>query len=310
MNELIHIASDEEIPSIVRALDSELRWRMVKLLGSSRLNVNQIAEALRIPQSTCVANIRLLEEAGLLKVEQVPASRGSQKLCSLAVDELVLPLRAAADPEEGPVFETEMPIGLYTEYRATPPCGLVGESSVIGYYDQVESFLNPRRAQAGLVWLTKGYLKYMFPCRKPKGQEVYSYLSVTMEVCSEFPGSNDNWPSDLTVWINDLEVGTWTSPGDLGGKRGRFTPAWWSTSDSQYGLLKSWSVTPAGSFIDGEQSGTGRLADLGLDDCEHITVRIGVKEEAVNSGGLNLFGRGFGNYDQGIILRMGVTQNL
>jgi predicted transcriptional regulator len=33
-------------------------------------------------------------------------------------------------------------------------------------------------------------------------------------------------------------------------------------------------------------------------------VRIGVKAEAEHVGGMNLFGRGFGNYDQAIVLRL------
>jgi len=33
-------------------------------------------------------------------------------------------------------------------------------------------------------------------------------------------------------------------------------------------------------------------------------VRIGIAEHAVNVGGLNIFGVGFGNYDQDIVMRM------
>ncbi|MEI3204121.1 MAG: hypothetical protein V8S73_05705 [Lachnospiraceae bacterium] len=37
-----------------------------------------------------------------------------------------------------------------------------------------------------------------------------------MEICSEAPGYKEDWKSDLTLWVNDVEVGTWTCPGDLG----------------------------------------------------------------------------------------------
>jgi len=33
-------------------------------------------------------------------------------------------------------------------------------------------------------------------------------------------------------------------------------------------------------------------------------VKIGIKEDAEHVGGLNIFGRGFGNYDQDLVLRM------
>lgn len=34
-----------------------------------------------------------------------------------------------------------------------------------------------------------------------------------------------------------------------------------------------------------------------------FSVRIGVKEDAANVGGVNLFGQGFGNYDQERVVR-------
>ena len=46
------------------------------------------------------------------------------------------------------------------------------------------------------------------------------------------------------------------------------------------------------------------LPDLCLPDHHSIRVKIGVKDEAAHLGGLNVFGRGFGNYDQAIVLRL------
>lgn len=53
--------------------------------------------------------------------------------------------------------------------------------------------------------------------------------ATAIEICSEAPNHKDDWPSDITVWINNHEVGTWTSPSDFGGERGVLTPAWWHT---------------------------------------------------------------------------------
>ena len=46
------------------------------------------------------------------------------------------------------------------------------------------------------------------------------------------------------------------------------------------------------------------LKDLDLDTHHSIRLRIGVKDEAKHPGGINLFGRGFGNYDQDIVMRL------
>ena len=46
------------------------------------------------------------------------------------------------------------------------------------------------------------------------------------------------------------------------------------------------------------------LADLDLSNHHSIRLRIAVKPDAKHPGGINIFGRGFGNYDQDIIMRL------
>jgi predicted transcriptional regulator len=56
--------------------------------------------------------------------------------------------------------------------------------------------------------------------------------------------------------------------------------------------------------VDGVRISDVSLHDLALADHHSVKVRIGVKDEAEHIGGLNIFGRGFGNYDQAIVLRL------
>jgi predicted transcriptional regulator len=109
------------------------------------------------------------------------------------------------------------------------------------------------------------------------------------------------------MWINDREVGTWTSPGDFGGERGRMTPAWWDSKDTQYGLLKRWLLNKNGAYIDGHPLSALTLHDLGVETAPVIVMRLGVKPDALHVGGLNLFGRTFGNYPQDLTLRLEYT---
>ena len=46
------------------------------------------------------------------------------------------------------------------------------------------------------------------------------------------------------------------------------------------------------------------LRDLDVDKHRSIRFRIGVNEAARHPGGVNIFGRGFGNYDQDIVMRI------
>jgi predicted transcriptional regulator len=49
--------------------------------------------------------------------------------------------------------------------------------------------------------------------------------------------------------VNGTRLGTRTSPGDYGDKRGCFTPGWWKLGGSQYGVLTTWRVTERGCYV-------------------------------------------------------------
>jgi ABC-type dipeptide/oligopeptide/nickel transport system ATPase component len=46
------------------------------------------------------------------------------------------------------------------------------------------------------------------------------------------------------------------------------------------------------------------IADLALDHHHSIRLRIGIDENAEHPGGVNIFGKGFGNHDQDIVMRL------
>ena len=303
MDGRVVVLTSDKVADVVAALNSELRRRILFLLYHRKHNINEIAAELQIPQSTAATNVLILEKAGLLHTEQVAGKKGAQKICSTVCEEVILSLVPEETRVADSVIETQMPVGLYTDFHVATPCGILSSTGVIGYYDNVDSFLNPHRATAQLIWFSKGYVEYRFPKNFPEGSRIKS-IAVTAEVCSEFPGANGNWPSDITLSINSREIGTWTSPGDMGDKRGVLTPEWWSVGDSQYGFLKTWKTTAECSFVDGMKSSGVGLRQLEIEAAEHIAVRFSVKEDAENCGGLNLFGREFGNYDKDIVLQI------
>ena len=57
-------------------------------------------------------------------------------------------------------------------------------------------------------------------------------------------------------------------------------------------------------MIDGEDLSAVTIDALALGANNHIAVRIGVKADARHVGGINLFGRKFGNYPQDIVMRL------
>ncbi len=286
------------------ALSSSLRVSLLNLLHTRALNVNEIAELLSMPQSTVATNIAILERTGLVKTEIVKAKKGNQKICRAIYDEIVVRFAEKGSREMDGLIEVEMPIGLFTSYDVSAPCGLCSTEGIIGYLDVPGSFLDPNRMKAGLIWFEGGWVEYKFPNNGLYKDKPLKRLELSMELSSETPGTNKNWLSDITLWVNMVEVGSWTSPGDFGDKRGKLTPEWWKLEGSQYGLLKNWIISDEGSFVDGVRISNVTLADLQLSEHHSIRVKIGIKDGASHPGGINIFGRGFGNYDQALVLRL------
>lgn len=294
--------TSERMELVLKALASDKRIAILRYLSDRISSINEIAEAMDMPTSTATMHIRILQDAGLLQTELKPANRGLQKVCSRLFDQITIALPHPVSPTSENIIDIPMPIGAYVDCQAAPTCGLVGELGIIGELDDPASFYHPERIYAQLLWFRHGYLEYRFPNRIP-AHMVLDSLQISAEVCSEAPHYNPDWPSDITLWINDVAIGTWTCPGDFGGQRGLLTPAWWDEWNTQYGLLKMWRVTGDGAYIDGLRISDVGIADLKLTDKPYIAVRIGVENHGV-PGGINLFGGKFGNYPQDLLLRL------
>ena len=290
---------------ILKVLGTEVRLRILELLQNQEMNVTEISRRLGIPQSTAATSILALEEAGLIDSHSANGVKGGQKVCTARYKEFLISFNPPLLPNGNNVIEVEMPVGLFTSYDVSAPCGLCSRDGIIGYLDVPTTFFSPERIKAALVWFEKGYVEYKFPNNAlylKKGN--IKRLELSMEMSSEVPGTNKNWLSDISVWVNEKEIGVWTSPGDFGDRRGKYTPLFWKLEGSQYGLLTTWEVTDQGTFIDGQQVSDVKLVDLTLNDHHSVKVRIGIAGKARHTGGINIFGKGFGDYDQDIVLKL------
>ncbi len=285
---------------IFKAFGHPIRLRILSCLTTRAHTVTQISENLGIPVSTLNQHLKVLEDAGVIQTELRPASRGIEKVCSGVYKKLVCNLEPSEEKVEH-IVEITMPVGAYTDFEVVRPCGLASKSKLIGLLGDPDCFLEPEHIEAQALWFGMGYVEYRFPKRLPPGM-VPTRLTLTMEICSEAVGTNDNYPSDITVWINGHEIGTWTSPGDYGNRRGVLNPDWWKLS--QYGHLKTWQIDEHGASIDEHVAASTRLSDLKLLENPYILVRIGNKSDAEHVGGVNLFGSQFGDYPTDIVMRI------
>jgi predicted transcriptional regulator len=295
-------AAEERLDVVLRALASKPRRRILELLADQLHNVSEIAQALDMPVSTANLHVAALEEAGLLITERRPAARGSQKVCTRAFDDVAV-VFPRGRRDETPTIQVVVPLGSFVDCQVSPSCGLASAEGIIGLLDDPASFYDPARIGAQLLWFQQGFVEYRLAHRLPTTSRLES-VHVALEVCSEAPLHHEDWPSDVTLSVNGVDVGTWTSPGDFGGQRGLLTPGWWEDHNTQYGLLKVWQVNGRGGWVDGIRVSDVTVADLNVAAKPYLTLRIGVRGDARHVGGVNLFGRSFGNYPQDIVVRL------
>jgi len=295
------LRTENEIEAICKALISPTRLQMLKIIANKRdINLNELAEACHITNGAVTHHIKILQDANLIELVYSPGIRGSQKNCTIKDYQFVIDVLSTSD--ETKMYETEIPVGTFTQYKVYPTCGIASTSKVIGAVDSPRYFDDPGVRDAGILWFTKGFVEYRIPNYLEQNQELKE-LQFSFEIGSEAPGICENWPSDIHFSINNTQIGYWTSPGDFGETRGLFTPDWWDKQWNSYGLLKLLVINNYGTFIDGGKISDITIGSLHLKAEDAITLRISVPENASKIGGCTLFGKGFGNYNQDIKVR-------
>lgn len=301
----LSIKETDNLRKVAHALSSDVRLKIIKILNNKNSNIHQLASSLNIPISTAASHINILEESGLILTELRPASRGTMKVCTRNFDDIHIQLNSSKDlMKEYGSFELEMPIGQYTDFSVSPTCGIANHNGIIVPEDEPVHFYSPIRTDAQLIWTRKGYFEYRFPLVIPYDAKVKS-VQVSAEICSEAPNYDHNWPSDITVWLNEVDIGTWTSPGDFGDRPGKLNPRFWGeTTSTQYGTLKTWKVTDRKTTIDDIELSNVTIQDLGILERDFFSFRIGIKEDAIHKGGMNIFGKEFGDDPHDIKLKI------
>lgn len=294
MRQVDNLANEMDL---FEALSSPIRIKIINLLSKYReLNMNELAQKLDLSNGAVTQHIKKLEKAGIISIVFSAGKHGNQKICKLVEDKIVINI---VNKEIRKLYECEFGVGTFSDYEIYPTCGLATKDKIIGEVDHPKYFAHPERINCGIIWFTKGYVEYKVPNFLKQGQRAIE-LQFSFEISSEAPGSCNEWPSDIYFYVNGKELGYWTSPGDFGDTKGIFTPDWWFPNWNQYGLLKLLTITDSGSYIDGFKISDVTLNDLDIDHRSEITFKIAVPEYAKNIGGVTLYGKYFGNYDQDI----------
>ena len=302
MLKIIQLTLKEEnsLLEIARAISSPNRLEIIKSLNVKSMNIKELSELLNQPISSTSLNVDILESCGLIKTEMQFSQLGRSRLCSRCCDGISVDLQND-DTVRADEIKISLPIGSYFDCHVRPDCGIATVTGNLGVDTENNCFFKPERYKAELIWVSSGYLEYRIAQNEipPNAKK----MEISFEACSEAPFYRNDFKSDITLWVNDIEIGTYTSPGDFGDRRGRLNPEWWPDSMTQYGVLVTWKINDKGCMLGANEINSKTFADIRQNEKDYLSIKIGIKDNAKYKGGINLFGKKFGDHNQDIAVK-------
>ena len=289
----------DKIERTGKALASKLRIKILAQVSDSPKTLTELAKINHITTSTAIFHTNILIEANLLQIRYQPGKKGKTQV--FFTGHLEINIDYASNVEKvDQVHNQSIAIGDYTDANFHEYVRFATENEM--YRIEKNDVFNSIRNQAGLIWTGGGQLTYSFS-NQFAVENVIKELVISLELCSETFGYRNDWKSDITFSINDVELGTHTSLGDYGGIRGKLNPKWWSSGYTQYGDLISISISENGVAINKKIINKNiTLKDLKLSEGNKLQFSIYTKKDSEHYGGFNIFGKNFGNYEQDILL--------
>ncbi len=296
-----YIKSLKKQETFFSAMSSTTRLQIIQLLQNAEMSIKDISARLNISSAVVTKHINILENAKIIESRSKAGERGLLKLCSLHIDEVLVVLNSNHENTNKNYTEIDIPIGSYANYNISAPCGIASKAEIIGIMDDSRYFNYPKRQEIALLWFTDGYIEYKIPTYDITFEKLKE-ITISMELCSEYPGFNNNYKSDICFYLNEHKLGVWTSPGDFGDRKGNYTPAWWDLG-TEYGQLKVIQITQEGTYMNGMFLSSKSLNEVVGTERETLSLRIEAPKDTVNAGGINLFGHNFGDFNQDIVVR-------
>lgn len=287
------------------AFASEIRLKLIKQLSEKPRTIVELAKLNGMTNSTTIFHLKILEEAEIIAIKYLPGKKGKTQVCFLFISELNL--HRFDEPKNYGIslYEQELGVGQYCDAQFNE-LQLATEEEM--FFFNKNDLYNSLRFNAELLWSAAGKVTYCFSNKFAFNGDTEE-ISFSLEICSEAKFYRNDWKSNITFYVNGIEIGDYMCPADYGGIRGRLNPSWWGNDNTQYGDLVTLSINKNGSFVNNKQVNKLTINDINLTQDNKLLFTLGNKENSEFIGGFNIFGKKFGNYEQAIILRAKYKEN-
>lgn len=201
-----HFTDLKDAYSLCEAIGSGVRMDILEqILEHKSISMQDLARNLHLTGGALTAHIRKLESVGLVHVSLVPGKRGVSKMCSIALDKVLIDITSTL-PEKTLSFR--VPVGQYRTATARGRCALVGAKGFLGETDAPRYFTYPEHVDCLGLWLTDGEIVYTLPA-PPADADVIEEVRFHFEI-SAAAGGPGATASPARRWP------TWTSSSSWG----------------------------------------------------------------------------------------------
>lgn len=283
-----------------QALSSKTRISIIELLQRDDLSIQDLSHRLGLSSAMITKHISILEKNGIVESKMAKGIHGQLKICMLKRNDVVLVFNPVMDGFIRNSVTKSLPIGAFYDFDVSAPCGLTTGDKIIGFVDNPGTFYYEKKEAIELMWFTSGYLAYHVPLFDIELKRLAS-IEFSLELCSEYVGYKMHWPSKVDFELNGHTLGGTTLLGDFGDRKGLLTPSWWNLG-TEYGHQVTINISARGTSINGKRTSPTTLKDVLAQPTEALTFKLATSQE-YPKGGLNIFGRKFGDYPQDINIR-------
>lgn len=298
MTESTYPISSDRTLKVLKALSNEARLRIISLLHDRAMNVSEIARELDISQPTITTYVNQLEEAGLILTRIQKNANGYGKLCFLIHESLTFTFNPGMAKRAESAIVLDMPVGHYAGIEIAGPSLLTSQTRVLASWQDTSRFFHPDRMDADLLFVRDGMVQYLFPYNVPEDRQI-TRLELSVEASTELARPPLQAEFQLTINGHAFEPCTLSEP--RADSTTRHMPGWYPQELPTAGQLLTWAVDHHGAYYNGRPAGEFTLKELGIKGSQPIQVILRVlacSAKGQPRGGLVLYGRNFGRFDQ------------
>ena len=301
---ILNLKNHDKLNKIGKAISHPIRTKIMAQLHEYPKTIGEIAKLNNINIKNALFHINVLVESGMVKKISLPTEKNGVNIYAATTTDMYINY-ANDDGNDIEAYTQEIPVGMYADAHFDSVLRMASQEDIIRL-DNNDPF-NPIRSRASILWTSGGMVRYSFGKYFSTNQHIES-VNFSFEICSETNGFRNDFKSDITISVNGIKLGVFTSDGDFGDIPGKYNPAFWPRTFTQYGHLLIISITENGTYFDHKLVSKTTIKDIGLDQHDDLQLRIENEKNTKHYGGFNLFGKGFGNYNQDILLTINYDQ--